>query len=185
VELAWGDDPNAEPYENITRKYQYGQQLALDGGYEALMTVEDDIVVPPDAYSRLAALDCDVAYGLTVWRNSPHHWSAVLELGGQDHHVSLDEYPDRRQELWGGIMTVVGCGLFCTLIRRHVLEAIPFRRTGRHCCDWDFALDCADSGFVQKADLSVVCGHLTGDGLAALWPDPATGFRAEVIRIAA
>ncbi len=59
----------------------------------------------------------------------------------------------------------------CTLIHRNVLEKIKFRTHHENLVadDWMFSLDCRMHGFVQKHDLSVVCGHITPNG-EVLWP---------------
>lgn len=167
--LSAGDEPGAHRYDNVTRKYQAARLFALEHNYDAMLTVEDDIIVPPTALKSLVALGAAVAYGLTVWRHPPHRWSAVLELG-PDHHVSLDQFPNHAAKSWGTALEVAGCGLFCTLIRREVLEQLDFHREGEPCCDWDFALDLARLGIRQVANLSVVCGHILEDGQRAAWP---------------
>ncbi len=172
-----GDDPQAHRYDNCTRKYEQARRIALAESYDALMFVDDDQVVPLDAYQRLAALNVDVAYGLTVWRNAPHAWSAVLAADGDDHITTVD-MAGLTAQLWGQVIDVHGCGFFCTLFRRHVLEQVVFERRGRHCADWYFDQDCDRLGFSRKADLSVVCGHITDDPPGVLWPTPQ-GWRLE------
>lgn len=178
---AVGDQPGVHRYDNITAKYRRARGVLLEGDYDALLTVEDDVIVPPDALVKLAALEKPVAYGVICWRHEPYRWSAVTELEGYDHHVSLDEYPALARDAWGEVIEIKGCGLFCTLIRREVLKAIDFRRDGPHCCDWDFALDVAKVGFYQAAHLGVVCGHILEGGELAVYPDPYTQHRFEAL----
>ena len=87
--------------------------------------------------------------------------------------------------MWGNVIDTTGVGLGCTLIRREVLEAIPFRVVDKWIAnDWYFALDVAEKGFTQAHDCGVVCGHI--DGYRVLWPDVAHGYRVadeEVIDI--
>lgn len=154
------DDPAAHRYDNITRKYRAIRREFLSGTWDALLTMEDDIQPPPDAVDLLAAVDVDVVYGLTVWRNPPHYSSAQVTL--QPSGV-LNMYPRLLTEQWGKVIDVEGCGLFCTLIHRHVLEALDFHRDGAACCDWDFAVDCMRHGFKQAAHTGVLCGHIGGD----------------------
>jgi len=183
LQLMGGDDP-ATPVENITRKYNEARDVALKGGYDALMTQESDTIVRRDALERLATVDADVAYGLYIWRRGGYFWNAystVTEKRGR----SISRDPKMAKEVWGKVIETKGVGMGCTLIRRHVLEAFPFRRAPsmNWCCDWALALDCQKAGFVQKHDLGVICGHIQRDlGLEGmgkgypqlpkvLWPD--------------
>lgn len=173
-------------FDVVTAKYVHGRNLALAGSYQAMLCVEDDMIVPPDALMKLWEADADIAYGLYCWRNqSFHKWSAYTELS-DDHGVSLSDDPAEARRLWGQVVEVQGIGMGCTLIRRRVLEALPFRRHGVACCDWGLALDARAAGFRQVCDLSVVCGHMTADndqscfpiryGVSGppriIWPDP-------------
>lgn len=181
--LIGGDDP-ATPVENITRKYNEVRDIALKNGYDALLTQESDMIVPRDALKRLAAVDADVAYGLYIWRRGAYFWTAystVKEKKGR----SISKDPRAAKEAWGGVIETKGVGMGCTLIHRHVLEALPFKKAPamNWCCDWALALDCQEAGFVQKHDLRVICGHIqrdlgvggTGKGYPqlpkVLWPD--------------
>ena len=82
-----------------------------------------------------------------------------------------------REAMWGKVVDTAGVGLGCTLIRRDVLEAIPFRVKDEWIAnDWYFAIDAREKGFIQRHDCSVVCGHI--DGYRTLWPDVADGWLA-------
>ena len=179
LSLVEGDTaPN--PYVNITGKYNRGRQMALELGYDALLCLEDDMIVPPDALTRLLACDADIAYGLTVWRHGKPGWSTRLALGEDGALRNLSDYPDAARALWGKVVDVAGTGTFCTLVRRRVLEALPWRVDAAFpslCCDWWLSVDAQRAGFSQKADLGVVCGHITREPTArVLWPD-ATATR--------
>jgi hypothetical protein len=74
---------------------------------------------------------------------------------------------------------VSGCGFGCTLIRRQVLETIPFRPGGQaQAPDMPFALDCVRKEVLQLARFDVMCGHIhkgatleissMGDGLVTV-----------------
>lgn len=154
-----GDNPYDEPYDNITHNYNRARQAVLDGGYDALLCVESDMIVPPDAITKLEACDADIAYGLYVWRHGRREWSAY-RLIEHRRGESLSRDKDAARAVWGEVVDVEGVGLGCTLIRRHVLEALPFRNEdGKVSCDWYLALDAKAAGFTQRAHLGVVCGH--------------------------
>lgn len=172
-----GDVKDAHPYDNITRKCEALRKLTLDGGYDAALFTDDDQILPPDALVRLEAVGAPVAYGLTVLRHELPAWTAALRLEGHTDWTPLSDDPKAARKAWGKTIEVKGCGMFCTLIRRDVLERVTFHRDGVACCDWYFALDCQTLGVTQKADLGVVCGHVRADG-AALWPD-----KKEIVRV--
>lgn len=165
VQLCDGDaSPNP-----IHAKYQRARHLALSGGYDALLCIESDMVIPPDALERLSALRAPVAYGLYCVRSGKHEWTAYTHLdyyGG----VAISSRPDEARAAWGNVMEVAGIGQGCTLISREVLEAVPFRAAGGQICDHTFALDVQRVGFEQVCDLGVVCGHI--DGNRVIWPEP-------------
>lgn len=165
----------------ITRKYAQLQRTFLSGPWDALLCVEQDMLLPVNTLVNLSQLVCDgadVAYGLYVWRyETQHWWSAYPKLtlsdeDGAPRFWSLTHQPEEARRLWGRPVLVQGLGLGCTLIPRTTLTRIPFRQIhAEHSCDTAFALDCVEDGLHQVADLSVVCGHRMNDR-HVVWPDP-------------
>ncbi len=185
-----GDQPDVPRWENVTHKYQTARKMALEGGYDALFCVEDDIIVPRDALLKLDALQVDIAYGLVTWRRTPHCWSAAYVNGPADaDHTTYDMDPNKMRAAWGQVIDVIGCGLFCTLIRRPVLEALDFELRGSRCCDFYQAWDAHQAGFSQRCDTSVLCGHImneveeieAGAPWRVVWPDGSTRYRYETL----
>ena len=175
-----GDDQTAHRWINVTHKYQAARRMALEGDYDALMCIEDDIIVPADALQKLIAADADIAYGMVTWRREPHCWSAAYVSGpGESDHITFDMDMNKARAAWGRVIDVIGCGLFCTLIRRNVLEAIDFRlpSTAR-CCDFYFAWDAYVAGFTQRCDTTVLCGHIMEDG-RVVYADVEMRYRYE------
>lgn len=170
------DNPFDRPYENILHQYTKARDRALTGGYDALFTVESDMIVPPDALQSLLACESGVAYGLYVFRHTRHNWSAytsIAERSGRS--ISEDAY--WAKAVWGTVQDVSGVGLGCTVIRREVLESVPFRlfddAPDKTSCDWAFAYDCDQAGITQRCDLGVVCGHQSYKPYPMIiWPDP-------------
>lgn len=170
----------------ICDKYNAARERALSGGYDAMFTVESDMIIPPDALMKLWLTGADVAYGCYAFRRKPFDWNvySVLfddKLAG----YPLSNVPERAKLDWGSVVDVDGIGLGCTLIKRHVLESYPFRADGikhmdgtRSHCDWYAALDWMGAGYTQKCDTSVVCGHISATNRrgkvspSVLWPDP-------------
>lgn len=175
--------PGVDARDAIAEQYNYARELVLKMDYDALLTVECDMLPPPNAIRRLWQTGADVAYGVYVFRRKPWEWSAysyVQGMGG----IPLSHAPERAKAEWGEVVAVDGMGLGCTLIQRKVLEKVEFRAHGgfhgdgnRSHADWYFCQDVREMGFSQRCDLSVVCGHIhptdekgTG-GPCVLWPD--------------
>lgn len=166
------DNPYDDGRLNILHQYQVGRERFLAGDGEALMIVESDIIPPPETLEKLAALDCDVAYGVYRFRVS-NVVNVFERYPGQPRNEgeSLTLHPLKlKQAVWAGRTLCSGGGLGCVLVRRRVLEKIPFRLEGQtgHCDGW-FNQDVLRAGFTQMADMSVVCGHKTEHG-EILWP---------------
>jgi hypothetical protein len=176
IEYMFGreDETNGDtPYINILKKYNHARDMALKGGYDALWTVEADMIVPPITLERLTRVEADVAYGLYASRHGHRRWLAFFDIA-ETYGVSVSDDVINAREAWGQVIETQGVGLGCTLIWRHVLEEIPFRCPSEEVAnDWYFSLDCKTKGFVQKHDLGVVCGHIIGPPSPKIvWPDP-------------
>jgi len=190
-----GGDTGEHPFDNITRKCNEARDLVLRMGYDALMIVEGDVIVPPEALRRLVAVEADVAYGLVIHTHGWPTWNACCELKDEaPGAIPISLFPEMAREAWGKVIEVDGVGSSCMLIHRRVLEALtfwgPYRATPaefarfQRSCDWFLAQDCKEAGFVQKNDTRVICGHIETDTIPRiLWPDiTREGFyRSEVI----
>lgn len=195
----WLDDgvhEHPKAYQNIAANYNAARARVLEEGYDALLTIEADMIPPRDAIDRLLATGADVAYGLYIFRQGKQ-WSAYEKLG-LFRAISISRREEMARATWGSVVDVAGLGMGCTLIRRHVLAALHFRLyegeesdwIRQHyepvarryrirldgprymmANDWIFAMDAAHAGYRQVCDTSVVCGHVDGD--TVLWPDPA------------
>lgn len=168
-----GGDDYMDGNATVTRKYEEARQVFLAGSWDALLCAEYDMIVPADGLKRLAALDADIAYGLYCFRHGGRReWSAYTELTVKS-GTSLSKQPNEARRLWGSAMDVAGIGQGFTLIKRHVLEAMPFRNWPGVCSDWALAIDAGRTGLTQVCDLGAVCGHMTlTPSPQILWPDP-------------
>lgn len=165
------DNPSKEGRLNILHQYQKARSLFLAGEAEALLIVESDIIPPPEALLKLAALQADVAYGVYRFRTT-EVINVFERYPGQpaNEGESLSLHPAKlRQAVQAGRVLCSGGGLGCILIRREVLEKIPFRQEETGHCDTYFNRDVLRAGFSQVADMSVICGHKDEAG-EVLWP---------------
>ena len=189
--LEWGgplsflfqrDNPHPDQRDKLKRKvlnhlhqYKRGREVFLEGSYDAMMVVESDIIPPKDAIQKLAALDADLAYGVYRFRLS--NVINIFEMyPGRPRNVgeSLSIRPGRlAAAVKAGVTKCSGAGFGCILIKREVMEKIPFRvewpKNGGH-CDSPFVRDAMRRGFEQLADMTVVCGHKDERG-QILWPE--------------
>lgn len=181
-----GDDRRTG-VQNHLHQYQRGREVFLRGRYDAMLVIESDIIPPPDTLKRLAALECDVAYGCYVFRGGDGKTVNVFERY-QDGSLNIGEsLSSRGKWQWAlrqGVIDCSGAGLGCVLIRRHVLEAIDFRIltpgvTKIHCDTW-FTHDVYKAGFSMRADTAVRCGHKTPAGVV-LWPEELERELEEVL----
>lgn len=156
-------NPHPSPdLRNVFEQYRQGREVALAGGYDALWTVEHDMVLPPDALQKLWDVNAPVAYGVYMLRHGSNVLNAWEHAAGRNLGMSLSLYPERlEQAKRRGIVEVSGVGFGCTLIRRAVLESIPFRPDDKaKAPDIPFATDCLRAGIRQVAHFGVACGHV-------------------------
>lgn len=175
------DNPAGKPYEDHLHQYQRGRRLFLVGGYDAMLVIESDIIPPQDTLQRLAALGVDVAYGSYLFRGDGQPVTNILERyysrpetrhkPARNIGEPLSERGLYQAAVRQGVIDCSGSGLGCILIKRNVVEAVPFERPpagGFFDMAWTEAVYRA--GYRMKADMSVKCGHVNKDG-SVLWPD--------------
>lgn len=161
-----GDDGGMH---NVLYNYQKGRRAMLDGGYDAMLCIESDIIPPADALTKLVAVEADVAYGLYAFRRGDVKNVNVLRfVVGPTPDQPLNNWPGDYKKAWGKVIPCSGCALGIVLIRRKVLEKIDFRWADTY-CDGPFTNDAWSAKFSMRADMSVVCGHKTPEGVI-LWP---------------
>jgi hypothetical protein len=161
----------APDIRNVVAAYQHIREIVLAGDYDALLTVEHDMVPPPDALEKLWALNVPVAYGVYLLRHGTKVLSAWEYNGDRTLGESLSLHPRRLPDVKAGEpMRVSGVGFGCTLIRREVLERFPFHDGGDEgqSPDVPFSKDCLSHNMEQWAHFGVLCGHKESGQI--LWP---------------
>jgi hypothetical protein len=185
VILRGGDEHISDAKTRIAWKYNQARDMLLQGNYDFLLTIEQDIVFEQDALARMLATmeeHCaDVGYGLYCLRQPPfYRWNVFPAMDPETFTgQSLSFFPEMARGAWGKVIECDGQGNGFTLIRRRVLERIRYRvekrgAVGAHSSqDTYFAFDCMDAGIKQVCDLSIICGHIDyQDGrFVTLWPD--------------
>jgi hypothetical protein len=146
---------------NILAQQERARAMTLDGGFDALVFVEHDMQVPAHGIRTLYETDAPVVYGVYLFRHNQYMLSAFRYDNDRNIGMSLMQYPAeleqaRRAKEW----QVSGVGFGCTLVRRDVLERIPFRLTESDpYADMVFARDCLHAGVKQIARFDVPCLH--------------------------
>ena len=167
--------------QNHLHQYRRGRELFLQSRCEAMLIIESDIIPPPDTLKRLAALDTDLAYGVYVFRTNYNPAQPIVNIferyqkPAANVGESLSLHPPRYAEARkAGAIDCSGAGLGCVLVRRHVLEQVDFRTLDERLrptvhCDSYFTQDVFAADFSMRADMNVLCGHVTPEG-EVLWP---------------
>jgi len=147
---------------NVLAQYSHARTLCLSGPYDALVTIEQDMIVPPHALTTLWDDGAAVVYATYMLRHGMPVINALRHENSRNLGMSLSLYSGAlAQASKAERVEVSGVGFGCTLIRRHVLEAIPFRADGvGNAPDMPFARDCLQMGFQQVARFNVRCGHI-------------------------
>jgi len=168
-----GED-NPWPYpthKNVLHQYQNARRMCLEGDYDALWTIEHDMLPPADALQRMSCTPAQVVYGVYLLRHGSLVLNAWEYIGDRNLGESLSLYPEKLEAARErGSVRVCGCGWGCTLIHRPALERIEFRDGGGEnpAGDLAFAHAALAEGIASVARFDVLCGHYE-DG-RWLWP---------------
>lgn len=162
------DTPNK--HDNVIAQYRKAWKRAKASGYDAILTVEHDMIVPPDALVKLAEVEADIVYGVYLFRESAT-LNALRRVATPCVDQPLSIFPDEmRRAMEAKIYPVSGCGFGCTLIRRSAFETLTLRKPeGGHYPDMPLANDALKAGLTQMARFDVICGHIRTGG-EVLWP---------------
>jgi glycosyltransferase involved in cell wall biosynthesis len=166
-------------HRNVLNQYRAAREYFLRSDrWDALLTVEhDNILTEPDALLRLYDTPGDVIYAPYRLRHGQNALSAFRFPGSRRPAIqdSLTYYPaELAQARAAKVWRVSGAGFGCTLMRRHVLEAIEFEEPSGKDTNWSpdlrFVEACREHGFVCLARFDVIVDHLDRDSGERLPP---------------
>jgi hypothetical protein len=168
------DNPNGEHSGlNIIYNYRKAERIIKTERYDYLLTVEDDIIPPPDAVEKMIGVNSDIVYGVYCFRKG----KPTINISRPDDLMQSYSLPHNLAEwkrLQGRIVECGGLGLGCTLIKRRVFDALSFHSVKGGDVDTQLAIDAQRLGLRQMCDTTVRCGHRRANGMT-VWPTEA-GF---------
>jgi hypothetical protein len=163
------DNPHGDGSgQNIIYNYQKAERIVKAESYDYLFTVENDVIVPPDALVKLLAVDADIVHGVYGFRRG----KAVLNIMRHDdtrESYSLAGNLRAWKKAFGKVIPCNGLGLGCTLIKRSVFDVLTFHSDLGYDGDTQLRNDAVKAGLSIMADTSVLCGHKRPDG-TVIWP---------------
>jgi FkbM family methyltransferase len=134
-------------------------------GYDYLLSVDSDIVLPRDTLRRFLSHDVDMVSGLYIQRKPGQHTLEIYENNdrGGVSNIPYGKIKDR------GLVPINGCGFGCVLIKKSVFQAIPYPHFVYHSAlnhantiseDVDFCAKALKKGFKIYADTAIKCRHI-------------------------
>ena len=137
--------------------------MAQDGGYDYVLMVDSDTIIPPDALELMLDTPVDVCLGVCPRKNTTDKMTAMIKFGAESYHDSYyyPELPAEKTKVRGG-------GFACALVRSYVFTALDYPyfqyTTGVDgntlSEDFYFCQNAAFMGFDILMDPRVSCGHL-------------------------
>jgi len=163
------DNPHgAQSSRNIIYNYQKAERIVKAEKYDYLFTIENDMIVPPDALVKLLAVDADIVYGVYCFRRGKPTIN-ILRADDTQESYSLSGNLRAWKKVFGKVIDCNGLGFGCTLIKSSVFDALTLHSDSGHDGDSQMAHEARRLGITQKADTSILCGHKRPDG-TVLWP---------------
>ena len=154
--------------KNVLAQYEKGREIFLGGDWDWLWIVESDIIPPPGALTRMLELagEKDAAVVRLPYLYRQPWPQEVTALATHYSHTARNRGEPFKRPYPTGVTLVSGSGLGCTLVRRDVMEKVPFRYDGPNVhCDTYWNDDVWRAGYTkQYADWDLWCGHKRPEG---------------------
>ncbi len=157
---------------SIDRMRNFCAAVALEHNIDELMFIDDDVLLPEDAYQKLAKFttsgEADVIAGVTLIRGYPFH-PMIFNFKDKENHY-FDNYQEHVDE--NGLVTCDAVGFSCCLIKVDVLKQItpPYFITGeKHTEDIYFCQKVTRQipGSKIRVHPGVETGHILGSDVIA------------------
>jgi cellulose synthase/poly-beta-1,6-N-acetylglucosamine synthase-like glycosyltransferase len=141
--------------------------LADQSGADALLTVDDDHILPKDVLTRLLARNRPIVSAHYYTRRPPHYSTAFLHIEQRKWRPISAPSAQGLFDVNDGLVKVDGVGMGCMLIRRDVWTAMdrPWCRAGQFdprdvAEDLSFCVNARAAGFEVLVDLDLPLPHI-------------------------
>ena len=149
-------------YDCAKARNEIGKRT-LDGGYDAVLMIDSDMIVPKDAIVKLTEKPFDLVLGCYPKKNTKDGAVELFKLG-KANYVDFYRYSELGEERF----IVKGGGFGCALVNAKLFKALKFPwfkyviyDSGALLSEDLYFCDSArKAGFVIDADPRVRCGHL-------------------------
>lgn len=156
---------------SIDRMRNEAAKIALEGDFDYLFFIDDDVLLPLDAFHRLRSHDKDIVAGVTHIRGYPY---APMIFNFTDEKYKSNSYVTDYAEKAGpdGLLKCDAVGFSCCLINTRLLKRVspPYFITSTHQTeDVFFCKRIRDFDPDQEiwVDVGVETGHLLGCDIIA------------------
>jgi len=158
--------PRINESHNACRNY------ALQNDFEYMLHLESDVIPPIDVIERLMANRvriCSAVYDIFHGKERRAMIQMPEEVDRAVKSFLTIDYLGGKEPLFfdGSLKRVYHAGIGCILIKRDILQKIPFRvdsSVDLHSDTW-FATDCFERNVAIYADPTVTCEHLNSTWL--------------------
>lgn len=159
VDVGHIEPNNRNIFQVITDSFNQIRTRFLYGNYSHLMIIEQDNEVLPDVVNFLLGFEKDIIslpYFVGIEERSVLSWMDLEDDCQTNRLISFTEGFERMN---GDVVPCDCAGVGCTLIRREVLEQIPFRTEFNLPSDTFFYLDAKVNGFESWLATGVMVRH--------------------------
>lgn len=140
---------------NLIRNY------LLNHGYDYLLSLEQDVIPPPEVIETLLEHKKDIVSGVYFNYKEENGNKILIPVLWEESEDKTKLIPFKEEKvLKPDFISVKACGLGCVLISREVLEKVTFRYEEPNFDDLSFCSDAIKEGFEIFADTSIKCLHL-------------------------